>query len=116
MNYCKTHPDLVRLCTNCAHDDCPDGGCKQYKALEKKLQGEKRVKKQADEEALKGTPEVLVLISAAIKALDDLLADPNCGSVYSTGKLERFRNELNTARNNTYGHLVDWKYIAKRME
>lgn len=116
MNYCKTHPDLVRLCTNCAHPDCPDGGCKQYKELERKLSGKPRTKKTLEDAVLHGTPEVLMKISAAINALDALLADKNCDHVYSIAKLDRISNELKAARNATYGHLIDWNYIAKKME
>ena len=116
MNYSENHPDLVRLCTNCAHEDCPDGGCKQFRLLKQKVAPDKRQKKQIDEAQLIGTPEVLLKLSNAIKALEDLMKSPDCDSVFSVLRLKKMRNELDLARNKSYGHLIDWKHIAKRME
>ena len=114
--YCETHPDLVRLCTNCAHVTCPDGGCKQYRMLKQKVDPDRRQKKQVDEAQLVGTPEVLMKLSIAIKAIDDLMNSPDCDSVFSVLRLKKIRKELDLARNKSYGHLINWAHIARRME
>lgn len=76
------HPDLKRLCLNCAHEDCPDGGCKQYRLLEKKLEPDKRQKKQIDEAQLVGTPEVLKKLTIAITAMEELMKSHDCDNVF----------------------------------
>lgn len=114
--YCKEHPDLVELCTSCIHEECPRGRCKQYRQMAERIKKESEERqKMADAEG-SGTPEVLIKITAAIKALDDLAADEEFQKVYSPLKTLRFRDALCEARNNAYGHLIDWKQIAKRME
>lgn len=115
MNYCKTHPDLVDLCTNCGQDNCPDGGCKQYKELEQKLSGKPRRKKTLENAVMHGTSDLLLKITSVINALDELLADKNCDHVYSVVKIERLANELKAARNVTYGHLINWNDIASKI-
>lgn len=113
--YCKEHPDLVELCTNCAHAECPNGKCKQYRQMFNRIRNaEKQELERA--KAAAGTPEVLLKITAAINIIDELLADKDCESVYSPTKLLRIRNDLDKARNAAFGSLIDWKYIAKRMD
>lgn len=110
------HPDLIRLCTNCLHDDCPDGGCKQWRQMRARLFPEKRQSKPIKEAQAVGTPEVLIKLSNAIKAVDELMNSPDCESAISVLRLKKLRNELDLARNKSYGHLIDWKHVAKRME
>ena len=102
MGYCKEHPDLVALCTNCKHSECPDGRCKQYRLLERM--------------GYRGTPGMLIKVTTAIKALDDMLSDENCGTVCSPLRVTKFRDALVDAGNNAFGHLIDWKHIARGMK
>ena len=113
--YCKEHPDLVELCTNCVHAECPNGKCKQYRQMLNRIRETEKMQIERAKAAA-GTPEVLLKITAAINIIDELLADKDCGNVYSTIKLQRFRGELDKARNTAFGGLIDWKHIAKRME
>ncbi len=114
--FCREHPDLVALCTNCKHETCEHGKCKQYRALAASIRESEQRQREITETKASGTPEVLLKITAAIKILDELLADKDCSSVYSPTKIQRFRDALDGARNNAFGCLIDWKYIAKRME
>ena len=116
MNYCSEHPDLVRLCTSCAHEHCPDGKCKQYRQMRTRLGLDGNGARTVGDAESAGTPEVLIKLSAAIKCLDDLAKTPDCDDVFSTFRLKKIRNELDSARSKAYGHLIDWRYIAKKME
>lgn len=116
MGYCKEHPDLVALCTNCKHPECPDGRCKQYRLLEKRIREDRIKKQELERMGYRGTPGMLIKVTTAIKALDDMLSDENCGTVYSPLRVTKFRDALVDARNNAFGHLIDWKHIARGMK
>ena len=72
--FCKEHPDLVELCTSCIHEECPRGKCKQYRQMAERLKRESEERQKIADAEGSGTPEVLIKITAAIKALDELAA------------------------------------------
>lgn len=114
--FCREHPDLVALCTNCKHETCEHGKCKQYRALAASIRESEQRQREIVKAKTSGTSNVLLKITAAINVLDDLLADRNCISVYSPAKIQRFRDSLDEARSNAFGKLIDWEDIAKRMD
>lgn len=114
------HPELIELCTNCTRQDCEDGYCSDYRAIERRIKGAKsRSRYHAPEP--EPSPEqlsacgvdTLERVNAAISTLSALLADPDADPFLTgRGVANKLLEQMKRSRFNRCQHLIDWDHVV----
>lgn len=114
------HPELIALCTNCVKEDCPEGTCSDYKAIERRIRLAHSRSRYHTAEPVPTesgaicTVETLRRVNRAIEAFEELLRDPAC-DVFLTGRgiADKLLEQMRRQRFSRCQHLIDWNIIVE---
>lgn len=124
--------ELIDLCTSCKHEDCTGhGGCKEYKALKKKLLRKEEepanMNTQTDDYVpLFASParpsvsdtyekELLMDCNAAINALQCLIKQESMNMRLPNASISACLRDLKLARLEAYENMIDWEHVANQL-
>lgn len=124
--------ELIDLCTSCKHKDCiGHDGCKEYKALKKKLLRKEEepanMNIQTDDyvplfasparPSVSDNPEkeLLVNCNAAINALQCLLNQESMNMRLPSASIAACLRDLKLARLEAYENMIDWEHVANQL-
>lgn len=116
--------ELIDLCTNCTRTDCNGTPCGDYRAIERRIKAaQSRSRYNPDAPMPTHTQNqtcgvnTLLLVNAAIDALEELLRDPD-GNQFITGRgpVEKLVEHMKRTRFERCHHFIDWNRIAKHLQ
>ena len=120
--FCSEAPELVELCTNCTKEDCPETGCSDYRAIKRRIRGDKGNQRESKPKPMPEqlkicSPETLFRVNRVIDALEALCDDPGARPFTSgQGLAIKLLEQLKRARFNHCNALIDWDAVAERMK